>query len=70
MVKNSDYGSVDSVPLGKRKKVDDEFSNSPLKKQRTRVRSVPTWIYFFTFSPFLSPLIVSPVENAIAGNKR
>ncbi|KAF9534276.1 hypothetical protein CPB83DRAFT_843977 [Crepidotus variabilis] len=37
MVKNSDYPSPDSEPLGKRKKLDDDFSNGPLKKQRTRV---------------------------------
>lgn len=42
MVKNTDYNTVDSAPLGKRKKIDEEFSNGSLnlKKQRTRVRCV------------------------------
>lgn len=38
MVKNIDYSAVDSAPLGKRKKIEDDLANGPLKKQRTRVR--------------------------------
>lgn len=52
MVKNADYSSVDSAPSGKRRKIDDEFSNSPLKKQRTRVRYV---LDLFLFIIFITP---------------
>jgi hypothetical protein len=38
MVKAAEYTSADHGFLGKRKKLEDDFVNGPLKKQRTRVR--------------------------------
>ena len=67
MVKSTEYGSSDSVPLGKRKKAEEDLTNGSSKKQRTRVRCAST---FYALLAALTLHIASLAVNVTVGNRK